>query len=144
MSGFDTPPTERPQQAFQDVHARLSALERPTGRLTQRLDAQVSTTSPTPVALGGPSLTVSSTEGQLYTIAVRVDGLNAGGSSLTYVYIDGAAFGSPLAGGASYTTDRDIYLWDPDPGEHTVELRYTTNGAGTAFFKNRRLWARSF
>lgn len=126
--------------------------------------AEVSTTSNTPVDLGGPNVTVKVPKGALVAVLAEVELRVAGGGANSEAEVrlfDAASvptspriiatasntfddrFTAPGPGngeGASGQLRGGPLVFSPGRGTHTFSLRYSGAGGGTALFRNRRLW----
>ena len=122
---------------------------------------EATTTSNSPVALGGPQVKVNVPKGALVAVFAQVEGrVTGGGGNLANVYLHEAEFmPSPerlmTFADAGFETRRTApdgtgdgalararggwIVLAPPPGKSVFSLRYEATG-GTAIFRDRRLW----
>lgn len=126
----------------------------------------ISTTSATPVDLGGPSVTVTVPEDGLVQLYAKVEANATGGGADAgaRVHLYEATFlpdaprimqinkaadfqfrattpGSGDGDGAAALTRGGMLILSPPAGTYTFSLRYSETGGGTALFRNRALYA---
>jgi hypothetical protein len=128
--------------------------------------ASVSTTSNTPVDLGGPSNTVTVSTGQVIEIFAQVDMDSVGGGGGAAAQVDlveptlipsgqevlktsansfetrRTAPGTNDSDGVALISRGGWLTLAPPPGTYTFSLRYSAPGGGTATFQNRSLLVR--
>jgi hypothetical protein len=120
------------------------------------------TTSNSPVELGGPNVKVNVPRGGLVAVHAQVEGrVTGGGGNLGQVYLHESEFmptpqrvmtfadaGFETRHTSPGTADNDGVIAEarggwivlaPPPGKSVFSLRYAATG-GTAIFKNRKLW----
>jgi hypothetical protein len=127
---------------------------------------EVSTTSPPPVDLGGPSATVTVPANGLVGIFARVEGRATGGgpAAVGQVHLFEPTFLSSAPPVMQYPSGADFRVRQTTPGQgdsdgvgaalrggmivlappagtYTFSLRYSQQGGATALFRNRALWA---
>jgi hypothetical protein len=125
------------------------------------VSGDATTTSDSPVELGGPRVKVNVPKGALVAVHAEVQGrITGGGGNEAAVWLHEAEFlPSPAQiltfDGAAFQTRRTApgenigvvgearggwLVLSPPPGKSVFSLRYSRSGGGTAVFRNRKLW----
>ncbi len=132
------------------------------------LSSTVSTTSNSPVDLGGPSVTVKVPKGGLVGIFAETYLQQVGGGpnaeARVHLFEAASAPNSPQIIGGSSAQPTDHFtapgtgnqsgvngqlrggwlVYSPGAGKHTFSLRYSGSGGGTALFNNSKLYVTVF
>lgn len=137
---------------FAAISTRVEALESGSGRVMVAAPGEVSTTAVGGGAdLGGPYLTLDVGVGRFVGIFVQAEVWNTTpGARAEMSLFEVTDIPAPviLAGAATatyaLTASTQFFVFHATPGRRTYKLLYATDFAGTAFFRNRRIWGYVF